>query len=107
MRVYNYIKRVNTSPKLFGVRMSDMIYLMLEMVILFVAGAVIKALWTDFTFWYFLFVLLQGIGLYTILYFANKKDHPSFLMSYIAKRFFQPRRITFYKPVLRNEEVSD
>jgi len=46
----------------------------------------------------FLMLVALYVPLIRLLIFGNKQDHPSFLLSLISFKFFQPRRITHLNP---------
>lgn len=52
---------------------------------------------------FFLGLLSLYVPVVFLLSYANRQDHPQFLLSWIAYRIFQPKHITFVNPKVFND----
>lgn len=50
----------------------------------------------------FLVICSLYVPILYLMSYANRHDHPQFIVSWLAYKIFQPRRIQVYNPRLRN-----
>lgn len=96
---YNKINEpIKVSLVFFEINFLELAMVTLSLLIIMLLCGFINVYINLFGIYFFLSVLSAYVPLVFLLSFSNKQDHPQFLVSWIAYRVFQPKRITFFNP---------
>jgi F0F1-type ATP synthase assembly protein I len=100
---FEYDNNINRKIKILGTNMSEVSILVVGVFGAVLLGGVLSTLGVPSTP-YFLFVLLLFVAGIIALRRINKKDHPSFLLSFLSYRLFQPKKIKMLSMKLQFKE---
>jgi hypothetical protein len=90
--------KINDPVKVFGINFYDIAYSgasLLGVIVVLGFINIYTAFMGPLTF---LAVMIFYGGILFALKYTNKQNHPQFLTSVINFRFFQPKKIVFYRP---------
>jgi hypothetical protein len=90
--------RINDPVRIFGINFYDLAITVGVMLLLIILLAGVNILADFFPPIAFLVVFLIFIVVVFIMKFANKQNHPQFLLAYISYFLFQPKKILFRNP---------
>lgn len=97
---YNKINEpIRISLLVFEINFIELAIMSLSLFLIMVLCGVVNVYVNIFGVWFFLTLLALYVPLLCLLSFANKQDHPQFLLSWLSLKL-QPKRITFIKPTL-------
>jgi membrane-bound ClpP family serine protease len=96
---YNKINEpIRISLVFIEINFAELAMVSLSLFIIMAIFGFINVYFNIFGVLFFLCLLALYGPIIGALNYANKQDHPQFLISWISFKFFQPKRITFYSP---------
>lgn len=108
-KFFEYDNNINKRIKVFGINLSEIAILIVGVFGAVLLGGLLSTLGVP-ALPFFLGVIVLFIISLILLKRTNKKDHPSYLLSFISYRIFQPKKIKtrgLKLPIHKSKESHD